>query len=348
MSIVFMEGFDYYNGVGPNTGMTSRWTASSRSGLVAGRFGGQAIQHNTDTATSGFSICLLESSVTSFACGFALKLPFFGTAGANNGGVFGFYNSTNAQFAFTIRPNAFAGIDIYRQTGINSAATIVGSTANNILRLSTWHYIECVCDISTTSGSIKLWVDGAQVLNLSNVNNQAGISDVVDSIVCGWFGSVGGGGSNQIDDIYVTDTSVRIGERKIETLYPNSDIAQGFIRSSGTSNFSLVDDPQTNTTDYVIGTAPGDTDTYGFTNLTTVPTFVDAVQVNTVAMKTDAATRNISIQLISGPTVDDGPDFALSGSYNRYGRLVIQDPNTGSTWTASAVNNIQGGPKVAS
>jgi hypothetical protein len=110
----------------------------------------------------------------------------------------------------------------------------------------------------------------------------------------------------------------------------------------------LVDDPQANgDTDYVQGSNVGDTDRYDFTNLSSIPATIDAVQVVAFAQKTDAATRAIALQVKSGATISDGANLSLAVGYQRFERLLTSDPNGSIAWTGANVNALQGGPKIA-
>ena len=90
----------------------------------------------------------------------------------------------------------------------------------------------------------------------------------------------------------------------------------------------------------------GDVDTYGFGDLGSTPSTIDAVQLTAFAEKTDAAARSIALQAKSGATTSDGGNFSLAATYGKFERLLTTDPNTSAAWGASAVNALQGGPKV--
>lgn len=48
MSVIFMDGFDMYNGANAGTGIPAKWTIPAGNvGTVAGRFGGQALSLNS-------------------------------------------------------------------------------------------------------------------------------------------------------------------------------------------------------------------------------------------------------------------------------------------------------------
>jgi hypothetical protein len=342
-----MDGFDVYNGIGANTGMNSgRWTLDSGqfpNSMVAGRFGGQAVNFIHGSFVSVISRPF-PAATANLTFGFALRCSSFPGGTPTQKGHF--YVKSGATFQCGILVDTGGAISVYRMSA-DTAGTLLGTMPAGTLVLNVFHYIEVEVVLSTTVGRVTIFVDGVQKLNLTNVNNaNAGVGTTADR----WcMGSTNGGNGPQlqVDDLYVTDTAARLGERKIETLYPTGDVAAVFTHNIGASNFAAVDDPQANgDTDYVQGTTLGDTDRYDFGNLASTPATIDAVQVVAFAQKTDAATRGIALQVKSGATISDGPTFNLAVGYQRFERLLTADP-AGGGWATASVNALQGGPKIA-
>lgn len=341
MAVILVEGFDTYNGIGANTGMASKWTVNGSPSLTTGRFSGQCAQsNNSNTSTWSRS---LGASYSSFSVGFALRYTAFPGTGNY---VCTLDSSGTYQVGITV--SSTGTISASRMSSRTAAGAVLGTSASAVIALNTWHYVEIECVISDTVGVFNVYVDGASVLSLSSQDTRNGTPTTVDTI------SFGGGlntsnsnGTAQIDDLYVTDSATKLGERRVETLYPTSDVAQGFARSTGATNYTLVDEAQVNgDTDYVQGSSVGDVDTYGLGDLSSTPSAISAVNVVAYAEKTDAASRSIALQVKSGATTSDGSNYALAASYGRFDRLLTTDPNTSAAWTASAVNALQGGPKV--
>lgn len=348
MTLLLMEGFDVYNGLGANTGLISRWAAPGGSGqsMTAGRFGGQAWR--LQPAIGQAIMRQLPAAGTTFAVGAAIRCTslFPGTPSAK--AHICLYNNASG-FQTSIVFDANGSISAWRCSG-DVSGTLLGTSAINVMAANVWHYIEVEFVISTTVGRVTVYVDGVQKLNLTGVNTaNLGVGTTADSIrLSSTNGGNGNGGFVDYDDMYIIDAAAKLGERKVETLVPTSDVAAVFTHNIGTSNFSAVDDPQANgDTDYVQSSNVGDTDTYGFSDLTSVPATIDGVQVIAFAQKTDAATRAINLQLKSGATTDNGANFNLAVGYQRFDRLLGLDPNGSIAWTAANVNALQGGPKIA-
>lgn len=110
---------------------------------------------------------------------------------------------------------------------------------------------------------------------------------------------------------------------------------------------AVADWSQDGTSSYVYSTVVGQTDMYGITPLTVTPQNIIACVTRAFAQKSDAGTRNISLNIKSGPTNSAGASIALfAGTWSWTSRIDLTDPNTGAAWTATAVNNIQIGAAV--
>lgn len=351
MTVVMMEGFDIYNGVGNNTGLATKWaqggilgTGLGTPALTTGRFTGQCLRITGGAATNaGYAIQrTLTTPVSAFSMGFAFRTSSLAIAPW----MLHLLNAGTYQVGLQV--NTLGAVIAGRHTAANSA-TALGTSANGVIAANTWHYIEVEVEISDTVGVFKVYVDGVQVLNLTSQDTRNGTPTTVDTIFLGLTSASNYNGYTvDFDDVYFNDTSTKLGERRVETLYPSADVAQGFARSTGSTNYTLVDEAQVNgDTDYVQGSSVGDTDTYDFANLSSTPTTINAVQINAFAEKTDAASRSIYLQAVSGATTSDGSAYALAASYGKFERLLTADPNGGGAWSGASVNALRGGPKVA-
>jgi hypothetical protein len=342
MAVVLVDGFDLYNGTGLNTGLQAKWSVSaSGHSMISGRFGGQALRITAGTSNA-YATRAFPGNYASFAVGFGMRVTSFASL-TGPYPMCSFQDSTGTiQCGF--RVTTAGALEAYRYTS-DSSGTSLGVSASGVMIANAWHFVECEVTINDTTGVFKIYVDGVQVLNLTAQDTKNTANANAGLIRFGAAANISQ--VFDIDDLYVTDTAAKLGERRVETLYPTSDVAQGFARSTGAVNFSLVDEAQVNgDTDYVQGSTVGDVDTYGFSDLTGTPATIDAVQVSCFALKTDATSRSIALQVKSGATTSDGSNFALAASYGKFERLLLTDPNTAAAWTAANVNAVQGGPKV--
>jgi hypothetical protein len=196
-----------------------------------------------------------------------------------------------------------------------SIATVLG-TSTETLSTGIWHYLEVEAAIDDASGTVTVWLDGVQVIDLSGVDTKQQSEAGVDRIRFQL------NGLNQfttptIDDVYVTTTATRLGESRVVVLYPNADTADAeWTPSTGVGHFATVDETTVNgDTDYVASGTAGDLDLYDVADLGVTPDSVQAVQVTLCARKDDAATREVRCRVKSGAASADGAPHVLTANY---------------------------------
>ena len=352
MAVVLLDGFDLYNGTSANTGLQAKYTvstaASASISLVTGRFGGQAVRMTYSGGSSTSLNCSrsLPSTYTNFTDAFAMR--FNGAPPGQNNFFRTYFSTAGGAYQLGIRCTSTGALQVFRATNTTGGGTLLGTTAAGVIQNTVWHYVEFSAKIDASTGTIALKVDGVTVLNLTGQNTKNASTTTIDLIRLGHDTGVNDATYTlDIDDWYVLDTTTSNGERRVETLHPHADVAQGFTRSTGATNYTLVNEAQCNgDTNYVQGSNVGDVDTYDFEDLSSTPGTIDALQFTSFAEKTDAASRSIALQVKSGATTSDGSNYSLAVGYAKLERLLEQDPNTSAAWTSTAVNAVRGGPKV--
>lgn len=349
MSIILIEGFDLYNGNQANIGIQSAWSITNTGNAVfnvSGRFAGQALQMQNDAAAIWRAFPSAFASFTvanAFRVGTLTGLGVASTTGAvilTSGG-----SVVNTQIGW--RPNQNGSISVYRLTSAN-AGTLLGTTAAGLLLNNVWHWIDFSGVISTTVGTVVLKVDGVTVLNLSGQNTQGyGTAANVDGLILGsQAGTWNGNQPVNWDDLYVLDSAVTLGERRIETIRPSADTAQkDFTPSSGVINFSRVNDATVNTATYVQSSTVNHLDLYDIVDITGIPTSVDYVQITAFAEKTDVGSRSVKLVADLSGTQLLSSDIILQSSFTKLIFGMAAKPGGGS-WDASSVNSLKIGPKV--
>jgi hypothetical protein len=240
-------------------------------------------------------------------------------------------------------------IGAYRSTvaaGTSGGTLLTGGlSAAGIIKAETWHFIEVSFVISDTVGQVTIKVDGVAVVTT------AATQDTKFAATAGWssfvLGSPATSTINVFDDVYWTD-GASLGERRVQNLKPTADVvgAQDFVPLGGGTHFSEVDDVTVDgDTSYIQGSTVGETDRFEFEDIP-VGASVDAVLINTFAMKTDAGSRSIALTAKSGAVVSDGANEALAASYGKLERLLTSDPDGSVAWTAAKVNALEAGVKV--
>lgn len=342
MSLIFIEGFDYYNGQQSLIGMQSRWTMPGTAGssLVAGRFGGQAWWQNN--AAFGAAVrrasAPLPSTYATFSCCFAFKWNGAQTfSGAHNW--------------ISWQNGAASHVYMWQNGGqlyfYNGGTGTLLATSPVCIVLNAWHFIEVTIFVSDTVGTILCKVDGATQVNASALDTRNGATTGISDLWLGNDATDNRLGNYIFDDIYMTD-GASLGEMRVETRYANADTAQKqWTPNSGSNNYSRVNETLVDgDTTYVEGTTAGDHDLYGLAPMSSVPASVPGIQLVHFGRKTDAGTRAITTTLKSGAVLDVGADNFLSTSYQRYSRIVELDPNGAIPWAYAALNAMTVGPKV--
>lgn len=344
MAVVFVEGFDAYNGVSSAVDGNIRsgiWqTLGTSVSLTAGRFGGQAVQTGGGGTTANQLIGTLPIGLTQGASGFAIKFTTMPT----DPGYIHFALTDINQDGIALQVLNNGSLRLTSTVNASSPTTIYATTATNIINNNTWHYIELEFTIANSGGVLNLYVDGALVS--SGTYDTLITSTTVSSLYLGPTNSANIG-IYLIDDLYITDTPSRLGEQRVETLYPSADTAQKqWTASTGSDNYAMIDETLMNGTDYVVSNTIGNSDLYDFGNLSSGANTISAITVNSLAEKDNVGTRAIALPVKSGATTTDGANTYLSGGYILASRILETDPNTSTAWTVSGVNSLQAGVKV--
>ncbi len=120
------------------------------------------------------------------------------------------------------------------------------------------------------------------------------------------------------------------------------------INIGNSLNYETVNEAQQDaTTSYVYDSVPGHADLYGIAAIASTPLTTFAVTTRAYAIKSDAGTRTMAVQLKSGSSTVASPTVVLTPSNWQWAwRHDTTDPQTGAAWTAAAVNVAQVGPVV--
>lgn len=348
MTLVLSDSFDSYNGTGADGGLQCSpggWTISNGTiggvSMVSGRFGGQALQITPNSTQNSNSIALTKSLSAAIsatgAVGFAFNVSAYPTAPAA-----GFYICSGGLPILHVHFTTSGQIIVQRVTGSwPGTYTTLQSSLTGVYPFGSWAWIEAEFVLNSTTGQTNVYVNDSQVISVSGVNT-GGSS--WDGVACAFGGNTT---TNMLfDDLVGYDVATRPGQRKVKSLRPASDVLQGFSRSTGTANYSLVNEAQADgDTSYVQGGLSA-LDRYIFDALGLTPGTIDGLKLLAFVKNTDAYSRLLALQVKSGTTVSDGSSYGLpSGAYGMLERILATDPNTSAAWVAANVPP-QAGPKV--
>lgn len=336
MAIILTDGFDSY---ADNNAVTKFWTLGTYlPNIVTGRYDGKAV---TPRLGSGGAMSRkLPNAYQTVSAGFAAFIPPYN----------GYYSDFDI-FGFE---GTYAGTNFLRLM-VNSSLNRIGVRDRNGTRMLTdsmpvfnsgWHYFELTVSspsaYAATDGSMTVYMDGIMVANFTGLRTD--FTDI-DEI------SIISQDSNQhFDDLYVTDGE-RLGEVHIATLRPNSNIQSEFTPSVGTSNSTVMAN-NLGSTSHVKAQTAGLQDWYGLqdiNNVTTINGNVVAVSTKMAGYKDSFGPAALTQTVRSNTTVIQGPVHQLleeQANEQVFNDLILMnDPHTSSSWTRTAIDNLELGLK---
>lgn len=228
---------------------------------------------------------------------------------------------------------------------MNSAANIIATSSTLPIQSDVWAYFECEVYRHPTAGEVRVYVDGVKVIDVANVNTGA-----VDFNAYGCDGrrsTIDGNMNGAWDDLYVVNTSTRLGPCRIETLSPNADVTKEWTPNSGANNFSRVaEQPTDGDTTYVSTNVDSATDGYRYAPLANNPTKIHAVAARLVGRIDDATPRLLrSVSLRDGYN-DFGPQVEMTDSYRVTSAIMNTQIGSSAAWTKAQVNSVVSGPQM--
>jgi len=337
MAYQFADGFDHYST------LSELWETTSGTctiGTAYRRFAPPSGLPGQGLYTSGYA----RKNLLSNQATLIPKVSFYATAlPPTSAEIFGLYDGTESQVAICI--TAAGAIAVYTGWAHVGGNILIGSTGPGLVSANQWHGIEALITIGS-SGSVEIWLDGAQVLSISGVNTQfssnafANQLQVNDGTVPVYF-----------DDVRVWDTSgttqnaplgASLQDSRLITKLPSGAGAYAQFTPNGASaNWQCVDDnPPDGDTSYVSGSSAGLMDAYDAptAGFSAAPAMVLA---RAYARKDDAGTRQLAVGVDSGGHTAVGPTATLGSSYAFVDGCITEDPNTSAAWTAVGADGAQ-------
>jgi hypothetical protein len=278
------------------------------------------------------------------------------TAGTADMWPAAFYNSAKTQTGVAVGIKATTGTLFVSAWNNPTVAAVSDATAGRIID-SNWHWVEYDI-LFNDSGHAYVYVDGTQVINFTGDLNNAGTVSVERMTVAGQNGRFA------MDDVCVYDdsgsgnfvaSSFPIGPMKCQVLVPTSDVSVAWTRSTGSTNYTLVDEALDGTqnritvVDYVSSSTVAQTDLYGYADLSGSPAAIKAVVLTTVAQNAAAGFGTLKHSIKSGGTVYDGQTYQpVSATADADAIFYVweKDPATSANWTSTNVNALQAGVTV--
>lgn len=327
MTMVFMEGFDYWT---PGTSTTPpKWSLGQTRNGGAGRWGGGSFQNSRTSGSGLVSTGTFPSTSTTMIVGWA-------------------QNTLSGSSYVQLMTAANVVVASMRNNGgnpavYNAAGTLVVTGTSGAV--SGWHYYELKIFANGASGTCELHCDG--ILDIASTTGNFG-STAIGAL--GLF--ISSVASIRVDDIYALDTSGStnndfLGDYRIQLMQPTGAGSHTEFTPSAGANWQNVDDvldPDDDTTYNRDSTTPGDRDTFVTAGID-ASALPAAVQLNLYARKDATAARQLAGVVRQGGVDFDGTTQTLGSGYAYTSQLYDTDP-TAAVWTAANVNADEFGYKL--
>jgi hypothetical protein len=336
MAIVLVESFDLYSTVitkTDGTGILTNWQCAfpSDSSIIAGRYAGQALRKPAAGGVEPW-YRTLPVKRTTFTVGFDWRNS------TTNTEIFHLMTGTGTE-QITLTGDATGAISVRRG---GASGTILGTTPAAQIAANVWSYIEIGITLSTTVGTVDLWIEGSHVLSLTGQNT--------------WNNSGAGGfdtlqvpennGTTDVDNIVVQDVIGSLGPLRVDPFFPNGDVSTGtFAPNSGSTLYTQVsENPNDQDTTYIESGTTGDQCLMNIQDVTGSLNII-GLCATYVAKTGGGSGRGYGAVISDGVNTIVGGTITLGAAYAFTQTMFMTAPD-GSGWTTAKFNATQGGIKV--
>lgn len=367
MALYFSEGFDNYAAAGDFA--LGGWTKiNDASDLyitldsTGSRWGGKCIKiESRSTQASIHKTIPVAMSGTTIRIAFWIKTSNSHTAGILGGTqipIFALEDSGATSFLdiklcpLGTEPEACGGgILVTRTENARSGlANYINAELPAKKRIidGVWHHIELEMTLSTTTGTAKLWIDGEEQYNLTNIDTVDAATNISTYVRVRLSSGVATNTSQFIwlDDIIVWDDSgseftgaLPNHIHRIDTIRPDGAGAAADFTPSAGSNFQNVDETVADSdTTYNESSTTGHVDSFTYGAMALSADEIFAVNIKSLA-KFDSGSANFRNKTRISSTYYNGSTVALTASYGLIETIFNNIPsNTANNWTVSDVN----------
>lgn len=346
MSLLFMDGFDHYDGNIANTVLCDRYALVEGVTLTTTkkRNGTHSIR-GTGTG-SGHSLAITAPvSRQVLGCGFGFLQD---AASDSTTPIVSFLRDNGdlggVQYNVTLGLNANGSVYVARHSYVG---TVLGTSAPGVVTYNVWNHIEVRCLASQTVGQVQVRVNGIEVLNLINqdttYNSAAEVSSGVSFGIATITGT-GSGNNRYVDDIFLWDdqgsvNNTFIGDKRVTILNPdnNTSVAEWTVVGAA-SPVQAINTTNDGDTSYITAsdTVPV-TSEFELENPDSSIGQISGVMNVMVAKKVLSGTAIVEQQMVVSGSATSGASHSITDTYGYIGRVHELNPNTGMPWTNSSL-----------
>ena len=348
MSIQYMENFSIYGDSKANLIAGTPWSLASNDELLNdpdGVSGGKVLRIVSPTSFQARAVLPTATDVTYVAWRQWLadlpseveRAPSIQIRDANN------------FIRYLVRVTPVGSLVLVRTDGaedIISSGEVAGftilSTSGNVINDGLWQH--CEFFLNRTTGAYTFKVEGVTIMTGTDGAPATGDTAIV-SFRNPWNNFSGTGPTTYIKDVVFADdggsvNNTGIGTVQVITLSPNADVSSGWTRSSGLTDFSLVNELAPNDASFIQAEdvpLPAAT-VMELTNLPPDVVAVRALQTMVRGIKSDGGDATMVVSLVSNALDDTGKNHAVATSISYYWDVSELDPDGGVAWTPVKVD----------
>lgn len=292
---------------------------------------------------------VLPTSVTTLGLSQRIWFPSLPSSTSSNRGSFLLCaRNVSAQPLVSVRVETDGRISV-----LNGAAASFGPFNNTVVATSTlpaivangWQQVEIKVVFHDTTGSVTIVVDGVTVLTATNIDTLAFAGPCTQFSIGRICVSATTSGRFMSKDWAIWDDTGTannnfLGQVFVWPLLTNADVAMPWLPSTGTTGWDLIDESPPVDSDYIAAT-PAITDP-AIMSLTDLPTDVTSVRGLVAVfrgLKTDGGDGAVTVGMVSNGDVLTSSNIPLTTSATYWKGVFEVDPDTGSAWTPTAVND---------
>lgn len=307
--------------------------------------------------------CLLDGSTVSYCnthipplttlmMGFELTCNAFAPSVSNSSLIHTLQGGeTNGSNQIGLGVNPTGTLSVFYGTNFSGLGGTTLANGTTVLALGVKNWLELKVVYHPTAGSVEVRINGVVEILLTGINTVA-------SGLAGWVERIalvaGASSLHLFGGLYIGDGAEGwLGTSTVQRLALTADTAQkNFTPSSGSTNYSLVNDLKTYTS-YVSSGNIGDEDLYSIATLTYTPSAVRAVQVQAQAkntVSTNLIKALVPVMSMGGSTRGSGArqlGAALPTAWQDAPNGVFTVAPDGSAWTSSKLQACSVGMRVA-
>lgn len=337
---IFKDSFDHYN----TADIPNKWDTAGTD---------TAINITVGVPRTGRGCLQIISSATgptkTFDQDYTNVLMGFGWYSNTNGTIMLFQNfdadvGLNATNIALIC-NADRSVSVQRHPP--SGGPILGTSAAGLILFNTYNHVAMRATIATL-GSVDVWINGVQVLALTNVNTTNPTQPTQQYMNGVTVMGPGGTPTCFIDDVFIWDCSTAPnstfpGPLRIYADVADADVAVTWTPLVGPDNYQDTDEiPPDGDTSYVFSSTVGQVDQYRYP-MANIPANSRIYSIQHVLdMKVDSGARVVASN-VNGTSPEAGD--ALSSDYHMFTTPYDTNPATGVAWVQGDLP-ISAGPEV--